>query len=337
MYESISYEESLKLQGSKIYVDVRSPGEFEKFTIPGSINIPILDNEERKAVGTLYDRGKYDEAKIYGIDSVSKKLPDMFRKYIELNKEYRNIILFCARGGYRSSTVAGFLKALGFRIYKINGGYKKYRKYVMDLIEKEIPKLKFVTLYGNTGTGKTKILESIKELGYDTLDLERYANHKGSYLGSVGMGEPNSQKMFESLMAEDLMKRKGNTVFLEGESKKIGKAVLPETVYNKMNNDINIGVTADIEFRVKNIEEDYIVDDDEELKRAIMKLKKYISNKKVEDYLKKIDRKEYRPVIRDLCLNYYDPMYESRDRKFVKIYDNSDNMETAKRIIEDFI
>lgn len=337
MYESISYEESLKLFGSKIYVDVRSPSEFKEFTIPNSINIPILNDEERKIVGTLYDSNKYDESKIYGIDAVSKRLPEIFRRYISLNNQYKNIIIFCARGGYRSSAVASFLKALGLRVYKISGGYKKYRKFVMDTIKEEIPKINFITLYGNTGTGKTKIINRIKEKGYDTIDLEMCANHKGSYLGMIGMGEPNSQKMFESLLVESLINRKTDKIIIEGESKKIGKVVIPDILFEKILSSEKIGINSKIDFRILNIKEDYIADNDEELKDSIRKLKRYISNEKVEKYNKLIDNKDYDSVIKDLCVNYYDPMYESRIRNFIKIYENFDNDKTAEKIIKDFL
>ncbi|MDO5708181.1 MAG: tRNA 2-selenouridine(34) synthase MnmH [Andreesenia angusta] len=337
MYESISYEESLKLSGDKIYIDLRSPSEFKKFTIPNSINIPILNDEERKVVGTLYHNGEYGEAKAKGVEFVSKKLPEMFRRYLKLNDEYKYIIIFCARGGYRSSAVAGFLHSLGLRVYKINGGYKKYRQFIMKTIDQSLDQIDFITIYGNTGTGKTKVLNHIKELGYDILDLERYANHMGSFLGSVGKGEPNSQKTFESLLAEDIINRKGKIFFLEGESKKIGKAVIPDKIYNKMINSRKIKLNSDIDFRIKNILEDYVVEDDDELKIAIKKLKRYISSKKVDEYINLIDRKEYEEVIKDLCLNYYDPMYENRERKFIKEYENYDNYKMAETIISDFI
>lgn len=337
MYNTLSYEESLELEGSKIYIDVRSPSEFKKFTIPGAINIPILSNEERAMVGTLYDEGKYDEAKQKGVDFVSKRLPDMFSKYLELNRDYKYVIVFCARGGYRSSAVAGFLHSLGLRVYKINGGYKKYRTFVTESINSIMDKVEFITLYGNTGTGKTKILHNIKELGYDILDLEKYANHKGSLLGSVGMGESNSQKMFESMMAEDLLKRKTGVFFVEGESKKIGKVIIPANVYDKMISSKKVRIDADIDFRVKNIKEDYVIDRDSELIESIKKLKKYISKVKVEEYIKKIENKEYDYVIKELAIKYYDPMYENYDREFVKTYKNENNLELAKKLIKDFV
>lgn len=336
MYETIDYEEALKIEDKKIFVDVRSPSEYKKFTIPGAINIPILSDEERVIVGTLYDSGKYDEAKQKGVEFVSKKLPDVFAEFLKLNKEYKYVFLFCARGGYRSASFAGFLHSLGLRVFKINGGYKKYRSFVTETINKAIDEVEFIMLYGNTGTGKTKILKEIKDLGYDILDLEKYANHMGSLLGSVGLGECNSQKMFESLMAEDLLNRKTNVFFVEGESRRIGKIIIQQNVYDKMVSSKKVKIDAEMDYRIENIKEDYVIGKDDELKDAINNLRKYISNTKADEYNRKIDNGEYDDVIRDICINYYDPMYESNKREFVKTYLNKNNREIAKQLISDF-
>ncbi len=336
MYETINYEDTLKFKDDKIYVDVRSPSEYKKFTIPGAINIPILNDEERVIVGTLYDSGKYDEAKQKGVEFVSQKLPEIFAQFLELNKKYKYVFLFCARGGYRSASFAGFLHSLGLRVFKINGGYKKYRAFVTENINRIIDEVEFIMVYGNTGTGKTKILNEIKSLGYDVLDLEKYANHMGSLLGSVGLGECNSQKMFESLMLEDLLNRKTDVFFVEGESRRIGKIIIQQNVYDKMISSKKVKIDADMDYRIENIRKDYVIGKDDELKDAVNKLRKYISNSKADEYIKQIDNKEYDDVIRDICISYYDPMYESNQREFVKTYMNKDNCETAKQLIADF-
>lgn len=336
MYETLSYEELLKKKDRVLYVDVRSPGEFEQCTIPGAINIPILDNEERKVVGTIYKSGDYDKAKLKGVEFVAKKLLGMVETYLNLNREYKYVAIFCARGGYRSSTIAAFLFTLGLRVYKINGGYKAYRNFISKKLDEELDKINFVTIYGNTGTGKTKILDCIKQLGHSTLDLEGHANHRGSLLGSTGMGAPRSQKMFESLVFDELMSRNSDTVFIEGESKRIGNIILPEKLFNKLEGGRKVKIEAPMNFRVKNIMDDYVVSDKKELIANIEKLRRYLSNKKVDEYIGCVNDENYEPVVEDLCINYYDPMYEKPGRLFEKTYFNEDNLETAKKLVEDF-
>lgn len=183
MHKIIEYEQLInnEIKGTYQLIDVRSPSEHKAETIPGSINLPLLDDEERTRVGTVYVNESADKAKKLGIEIVSKKLPDLYSKIIDLSNQYDNLIFFCYRGGLRSKVLVSLLDSLGIRAFKLNGGYKRYRKYVIKALPEIVKKVNFVVIHGNTGTGKTQILKILNQKGMDVLDLEGCANHRGSF------------------------------------------------------------------------------------------------------------------------------------------------------------
>lgn len=321
---------------SYILVDVRSPGEFEKATIPGAINIPLFNNEEREEIGTIYVNESVDKAKSLGVQAASLKLSDIYEKVQCLDKEYKKVIFFCERGGMRSSCLVSFLLTLGINAYKIRGGYKGYRGFINENLPKVINDIKFIVIHGNTGVGKTKLLKVLLEEGRDILDLEGCANNRGSLFGDIGLGKENSQKMFESLVFHSLAKRKSETVFVEAESKRIGHIILPEFLYKSMINGEHINITASIDARISNIMDDYVKNNNNELIDHIMKLDKYISSKNIEIYKEEINRGNYGKVIEELMIKYYDPMYENKSYDYSLEVDSSDLTKCTENIINYF-
>lgn len=336
MYNIIEYEDidKNKIDGTYCLIDVRSPSEYNLCTIPHSINIPILDDEERKIVGTAYVQESPEKAKKLGVEIVSRKLPDIYKKIIELNKEYKNLIFFCARGGFRSKPLVAFLSSLGINAKKLNGGYKRYRKYITKALPETVKDVKFVVLYGNTGVGKTEILSFLRKEGMDILDLEGCANHRGSFFGGVGLGKQNSQKMFESLLYESLKDRKTNLVFTEGESKKIGRVSIPNYIFDAMSEGIHIRIDASLETRINNIYKDYVKDNDSELILALEFLRKYLGNKNINEYEELIKQSEYKKIIESLMVKYYDPLYGNRKKNYQGVFKNENPAKTAKEIIQ---
>lgn len=336
MLKVIKYEDidNHRFNGSYILIDVRSPGEYEAETIPGSINIPIFDNRERELIGTTYVQDSIHMAKRLGVESVSSKLPDIYDKFAELNKEYDKLILFCSRGGFRSSSLVSLFMTIGIDIFKIDMGYKGYRRYINRNLPKIIQGIEFVVLYGNTGTGKTDILQSLREKGKDILDLEGCANHRGSILGGVGLGEQNSQKMFESLIYESLRHRKTDMVFVEGESRKIGRVIIPEYIYESMGKGTNLEIYADIDIRISNVLRDYVHGTDDELIHSLNYLRKQLGHKTIDRYIDMIKSNNYRTIIKELMTQYYDPHYKFKDRKYIRSFENIHSDITAKDIIQ---
>ena len=335
MFKAFAYEdiEKNKINGKNILIDVRSPSEYKNSTIPGAINIPIFNDEERKIIGTTYIQDNVEKAKKIGIDVASKKLPGIYDKVIGLDHEYNHLIFFCARGGFRSSSLVSLFSSIGINAYKLDGGYKKYRKYINRALPKTVEGIEFIVLYGNTGTGKTHILEELEKKGMDVLDLEACANHRGSLLGSVGLGEQNSQKQFESLLYESLKNRKSNTVFVEGESKRIGKVIIPEYIYTAMNNGIGIKIESSIDYRINNIMKDYVHGTDDELICSLNYLRKYMGDKNIDRFISLIGKNKYEKVIEEIMIKYYDPLYNNNNRDIKKVFYNKDCEKLSDEII----
>lgn len=298
-------------KNSHLFIDVRSPSEYEEDSIPNAVNIPLLNDEERKEVGTTYVQVGKNEAKRIGVKLISPKMPDLFEQVLHLKYNNSQIAAYCARGGYRSTFFASVFSSIGIPISQLEDGYKGYRKEVINTIPILNSKIKYIVLHGNTGVGKTDILYSLKKLGYSVLDLEGAANHRGSILGSIGIGKCYSQKKFETNVYDQLNDIKSQYVFVEAESQKIGKVVIPKYISNKMAEDIHIFIDADMDYRVKSLKKDYIQNDNwiKESIEALEKLKKYISKENIERMRYEINLGNFEFVAKELMQNYYDPMY----------------------------
>lgn len=335
MFKVVSYEDidNKKIDESHILIDLRSPSEYKSETIPGAINIPLFDDEERKIIGTVYKQESIEKAKTLGMEFAAKRLPSLYEEVNKLDHDYHNLVFFCARGGFRSSSLVSLFKSIGINAIKLDNGYKGYRRYINEQLPLMVQEIQFVVLYGNTGTGKTDILKSLKQEGMDILDLEGCANHRGSTLGSVGLGEQNNQKTFESLVYESLANRKTNLVFIEGESKRIGKDIIPDYLFDAMNKGMKIKIEANIERRIDNILKDYVHGTDDELISALNYLRKYLGNTNIDFYIESINKHEYKKVIEELMVKYYDPLYEHKNRVYDGVFINEHTFTTAKDII----
>lgn len=340
MFRTIDYRD---LNGKHILIDVRSPGEYKEATIPGAVNLPLFDDEERKNIGYVYVNECTEKAKKLGVEAVSRKLPMLYEELTALDKEYDKLIFFCARGGMRSSSLCSLLGALGVSAYKLSGGYKGYRSFINEELPKANEQAKYIVLRGKTGTGKTEILKCLRNKGMDVLDLEEAANHRGSLLGSVGLGKVRSQKQFESIVYEALKNRKTNYVFVEGESRRIGNIIIPEYIYNSMTNGIQILIEADLDFRAKMILEEYLHSENavEDILKALKLLGKYISRENIEKYTALVNEGQYEEVAKELMEKYYDPMYMNGINKYeyslqYQVEDIKKSCEFLKQWVEEY-
>lgn len=328
------------LTGDYILVDVRSNGEYEEATINGAINIPLFDNEERANIGTIYTKESTEKAKRIGVEIVAKKLPNIYDKISELEKEYKKVVLFCARGGMRSGTITDLLGSLGLRVERIKNGYKGYRAFINEELPRLNEQINYIMLHGNTGVGKTEILKELKEQGYDVLDLEKCANHRGSILGSVGLGKCTSQKQFESNIYEELKSVKGKYVFIEAESRRIGRVLIPDYIHSKMKQGIHIFVDASLEFRSDLIIQEYTKANSctDEICEALEKLKKHISEKDIERYCTMVREGNYKEVVKDLMIRYYDPLYmHSSDKYEYELTLNIESVHYGVKKLQEFL
>lgn len=340
MKPTVTYEEILKETTYKkiVFVDVRSPKEFEQATIPGAVNIPVLDNEARATIGTLYVNGQVDEAKKMGIEWGANHLPEMYDQYREVLKDCDEVAIFCSRGGMRSNTIFSLLKAIGMPVSRIKGGYKAYRQYVAAHLDEQLRKVDFVTLYGFSGCGKTDILKELSRQGFKTLDLEGCANHRGSILGSVGLTAAHSQKMFESLLFDVSRNwQVGDVIFTEGESRRIGRVLMPPTLYDAIQEGQKVLIEAEMATRVTQISHDYMDQADlEELTESLEMMKKVLSSQRVLGLQAELKAGNGDQVIETLLHSYYDPKYKSHQKDYVARFQHKEVQETAGAIISWF-
>ena len=323
----ITYEQSLNLENS-IYIDARTKEEYQEATIPGAVNIELLDHQERKIIGTIYKQQSPKKAKLKGVELVSPKIPDLIAEVNNLAREYDNLIIFCSRGGLRSKSLAEFSDLAGIEVYRLENGYKGYRHYIIDKLDNYQFKGEIVVLHGNTGVGKTYILKEMDKLGANIIDLEGIANHRGSAFGSIGLNQPHNQKYFESLLWEELKKKdqpEGH-IFVEAESRRVGHSVIPEFFHQKMKAGDDILITASTQKRVENIYLEYIKDIESDQQKFIERvlesltaIKKYLIKKAgKESYYQLLELAEsgkFRELTRILLESYYDPMYEHSQNK----------------------
>lgn len=322
--KDITIEQFLSQDANYLPIDVRSPGEFHEATIPGAINIPLFTNEERALVGTTYKQKGQNEAKWLGMNIVAPKLPSMLQEIKNHIGEGKVPLLFCWRGGMRSMSMATFAGFSGLRVLRITGGYRAFRQYVTEhLNEKLLPKETFV-LHGMTGVGKTLILNQLKNEGEPVLDLEGFAGHRGSVFGSIGMEERN-QKSFDGELFYTLWTFKAKQVpymFIEAESRRIGRILLPDFIINAKKKGTHIMITAPLDVRVERIYEDYIGSNEKEswffnqVQQAFRQIAKRLETGARNDCYRYLIEKKYRHFIRTLLLSYYDPRYANKDHEY---------------------
>lgn len=223
-----------ELAGFDAVIDVRSPGEFAEDHLPGALNWPVLDDEERRVVGTLYKASPFEARKL-GAALVARNIARHLDAHgAQLPKHWRPLV-YCWRGGQRSGAMHWFLGQIGFRSHQLIGGYKAYRAEVRTALDQVPTTLRLQLLCGRTGSGKTRLLQALAAAGAQVLDLEALARHRGSVLGALP-GEPQpSQKRFDSLVWQQLRGfDPARPVFVESESRKIGQLRVPEALHAAM-------------------------------------------------------------------------------------------------------
>ncbi|ASN03545.1 tRNA 2-selenouridine(34) synthase MnmH [Virgibacillus necropolis] len=340
MVKDISLTKLFELQNNENHtiIDVRSPQEFEEATIPGSINIPIFNNDERAEVGTIYTQMGPEAAKKRGLEIFSAKLPAFIEAFTSIQTSKT---VFCWRGGMRSKTAATVLELMGSHTFRLSGGIRSYRQWVVQTLATYTLTSKAYVLNGYTGSGKTILLKKLQQSGHPVLDLEGMASHRGSIFGQIGLKQSN-QKQFESKLVENLLvHQKAPFIFMEGESKRIGKVTIPDFLYNHKEHGIQIFINLPIEERVKNILEDYQPwNFPERFMEAFLLIKKRIHTpiaKKIHDNL---TNEEYSSAVQLLLEYYYDPKYEYAADAFPddqKISVHAQTVEEAFLKIQDLI
>ena len=223
------------LAGFDAILDARSPAEYAEDHIPGADSYPVLDNEERARVGTIYKQESPFTAKKIGAALVARNIAGHIETSFKDKEKGWRPLVYCWRGGKRSGAFAHILREIGWDAKTLEGGYKAYRRLVVDSLAELPEKYRFRVVHGVTGSGKSRLLASLRDEGAQVLDLEGLAAHRGSVLGNLPERPQPSQKMFESLLLQALQLLKpGEEVFVEGESKKIGQLQVPDALIARM-------------------------------------------------------------------------------------------------------
>lgn len=239
-------------------IDVRSEGEYAEDHIPGAINCPVLDNEERARVGTIYKQTSSFAAKKIGAALVSANIArHLNERFQDRPKEWRPLV-YCWRGGGRSGALAQVLSQIGWRVGQLDGGYKAYRRTVLEELAVLPQRFRWRVVCGMTGTGKSRLLRALEKQGAQVLDLEALAAHRGSILGSMP-GEPQpAQKMFESRVWSALTRfDPQRIVYVEAESKKIGKLRVPDALIDEMWRSECMALEAPMKVRTTLLKDEY--------------------------------------------------------------------------------
>jgi tRNA 2-selenouridine synthase len=334
--DTVSFAPSLL--DAHLVVDVRTPLEYAEDHIPGAVNVPLLTNEERVEIGTLYKQTGPHAARVRGLDLTAHRFPAMVAAIAEAAAG-RPILVYCWRGGLRSKTVTNILELTGFRAIQLVGGYKAFRNHVAAFFEPFSPAGPLVVLHGMTGIGKTTFLQVLKQGTFTVVDLEGLANHRGSAFGELGLFQDLSQKRFETLLWDALRKAPpGVPIIVEGESRRIGKVSLPGNLYEVMGESCKVWCEAPLATRVRRLIEEYALPEYRHgMAEALLKIRKRLGGDRYSELAGYLDRWEMEPFMAGLVEHYYDKVYyktrEWREEAVISL----ENYGLAERELTSFI
>ncbi len=293
-------------------IDVRSEGEFAEDHIPGAINCPVLDNRERELVGTIYKQTSSFDAKKTGAALVSANIARHLReRFHDRPREWRPLV-YCWRGGGRSGALAHVLAQIGWRVGQLDGGYKAYRRGVITDLETLPRRHRWCVVCGMTGSGKSRLLRALDAHGAQVLDLEALAAHRGSILGNLPHEPQPSQKMFDSLVWSALRRYDpGRPVFVEAESKKIGRLRVPAALIEAMWESPCVVLKAPQALRVALLKSEYAhyVSEPELVAAQIECLTALHGRETIERWQNLARAGEFDAFVEELLVSHYDPAY----------------------------
>jgi tRNA 2-selenouridine synthase len=294
-------------------IDVRSPAEFAEDHLPGATNLPVLSNEERAEVGTLYVQRSKFMARRLGASYVSRNIADHLAGVLADRTAAYAPLIYCWRGGQRSNAMATVLSQVGWRVGLLQGGYKTYRRGVTQtLYGGDGESVTLVRLCGPTGVGKTAVLNELARRGVQTLDLEAMAAHRGSIFGDIpGTGQP-TQKMFESRIAMALCKfDQSRPIVVEDEASRIGALNLPPRLWSAMARAPGVDLSASPEQRARRISADYgsMLASPQDVLDRIARLPRHHSREARAYWGKLVVEGEGEALAQSLIEAHYDPSY----------------------------
>jgi tRNA 2-selenouridine synthase len=317
-------------------IDARSEGEYAEDHLPGALNWPTLHDEERQSIGTLYKQVNAFEAKKRGAALAARNISTHIEAHVLDKPRDWAPLAYCWRGGKRSGSLSLVLDQIGFRMSLIEGGYKAFRAAMLQDMEACAARLKFQVICGTTGSGKTRLLQALRSAGAQVLDLEDLARHRSSVLGALpGIAQP-TQKRFDTLVWEQL---RGfdpeRVVFVESESKKVGNVSIHPALVEAMRNSPCTVLDLSLEERVELLLEDYayFTANPEQFCSRLDALTAQRGKVVIEAWKALVRQGDLRPVVQDLLVAHYDPVYlQSMERNFVQ-YAQASTLAPADRTV----
>ncbi len=293
-------------------IDVRTPAEFAEDHIPGAVNCPVLSNEERITVGTLYKQVSPFEARKVGAALISKSIAHHLEtRFHDYPKSWRPLV-YCWRGGQRSGAMSIILAQVGWAAHKLEGGYKAYRRDVLEKLETLPQGFTFRVICGPTGSGKSHLLNALEKSGHQVLDLEMLARHRGSVLGRLPEQAQPSQKWFDSALLQTLQRLDtSRPVFVEAESSKIGLITLPPALISAMHASPCLLVETPLATRIAGLLEDYrhYTENPEIFIEHLKPLYRFHGEKQLEHWSSLIRQGDFEAMVGELLTLHYDPSY----------------------------
>lgn len=308
MPEKITFTPALL--ASHCVVDVRTQLEYEEDHLPGAINVPILNNEERVEVGTIYKQVGAQQARQRGLELTCGRFGAMVAEIVA-HASGRPILVYCWRGGLRSLSMAILLEMSGYPVVQMRGGYKAFRNRVISYFADFRPAASLIVIHGMTGTGKTTFINGLDRQQWTTIDLEGLACHRGSAFGSVGLDQSLSQKRFETLLWDEFQRAPADRpIVLEGESPRIGKIALPGNLYEVMAASCKIWCSASLETRVQRLAVEYAHEEYRgEMAAALERIKKKLGGQRYAELAAQLAAWDIEGLGRGLIEQYYDKLY----------------------------
>lgn len=286
-------------------VDVRSPSEFMSGHIPGAYNIPLFDDDQRKAVGIKYKECGRNDAIIEGLRLSGPSFHKKLEKALEISNENR-LLVHCWRGGMRSEAMAWLFSLAGIEADVLEGGYKAYRQHILSSFTAD---KKMIILGGLTGSGKTEILRYLRDSGEQVIDLEGLANHKGSAFGSLGqISQPTSEHFANLLYKQWIRTDNSKLLWVEDESKNIGTVFMPGEFYLNMQKQPALVILMDIKTRLPRLVSEYAGYPAANLISSVRKISKRLGGDNSMEAISSIEKGDFAKAA-EITLKYYDKAY----------------------------
>jgi len=334
--QKLNIDKFLELSEQRPVVDVRSPSEFITGHIPGALNIPLFNDEERAIVGTIYKKAGRTPAILEGLKlsgpSMEKKLKEALKIAIG-----GKLLVHCWRGGMRSEAMAWLFSLGNIETEVLDGGYKAYRHFILESISQ---KRKMIVLGGMTGSSKTHILRWLNNNQQQVIDLEGLANHKGSAFGSLGQPPQPSTEQFSNNLFTEWNKLKPDLPFwVEDESRNIGTVFIPDAFYLNMQDTPAVIIMMDVKTRLPRLMKEYSVYPAEVLISSIQRISKRLGGDNTSQAIKAVETGDISKAI-EISLSYYDKAYlyglnRKKDANLIYVETDTDDIEiNSQKVLE---